>query len=94
MNSPPLTDSCSEPDNSTAFADSCRGHYQKLAKLKNIASRHCLERITIANLKKVIERYQLGVAISVTDGTAVPVFNPKDRWAILRLLDDDYLESI
>jgi hypothetical protein len=35
----------------------------------------------------------LGIKTQKVDGQEMLVFDPKDRWAILKLLDDDYLES-
>jgi hypothetical protein len=80
--------------NFRAFEDSCRTHIQKLAKLKNIAQKPYLDRITMRDIKKAIRRYQLPVQVTRQDGTEMLVYNENDRWAILRLLDDDYLESI
>jgi len=80
--------------NFAQFAESCRGHLQKLAKLKNIAQKPYLARVTMADLRRVIERFELNVVIQELDGQESLVFDPSDRWAILRLLDDDYLESM
>ncbi|MEW5814630.1 MAG: Kiwa anti-phage protein KwaB-like domain-containing protein, partial [Spirochaetota bacterium] len=67
---------------------------QKLAKLKNIASKPYLEQITIADLKKVIQKYSLNIEIVRVKGQEMIKFDSSDKWAILRLLDDDYLESV
>jgi hypothetical protein len=48
----------------------------------------------MADLRRVIERFELNVVIQELDGQESLVFDPSDRWAILRLLDDDYLESM
>jgi hypothetical protein len=45
-------------------------------------------------LKNIIERYNLRIATMEVNGEEMLVFDPKDRWAILKLLDDDYLESV
>lgn len=81
-------------DGFTAFAKACERHLQKLAKLKNIASKPYFSRLTMADVKKVIQRYQLPVETVGTGDDEMIKFDEADKWAILRLLDDDYLESI
>lgn len=76
------------------FAASSQGHLQKLAKLKNIAGKDYLKRVTMEDIKKVIAKNSLPVEVVVKNGVEMLVFDPSDRWAILRLLDDDYLESL
>lgn len=80
--------------NFTEFEEACKGHLQKLTKLRNISQQPYLKKITIADLKKVIKRYDLGIKTQKVNGQEMLVFDPKDRWAILKLLDDDYLESL
>ena len=76
------------------FEASCEGHLQKLSKLKNIASKPYLQKITVADIKKVIQKYGLPIQ-TVGEGANERIkFDPSDRWGILRLLDDDYLESV
>lgn len=76
------------------FAASCEGHLQKQAKLRNIAAKDYIEKITIAEIKATIEHYQLNVETVIKDGKEHLIFDPADRWVILRLLDDDYLRSL
>jgi len=80
-------------DNFPAFEESCKGHLQKLAKVNNIASSPYLRKVTMADLKKVIKRYDLPIQTVGKGKNERIKYNASDRWAILRLLDDDYLES-
>ena len=77
------------------FKKSCIGHLQMQMKLRNIAGKSDLEKVTIARIKKVLKELpQLGVEIKKKNGKEMLVFNPSDKWALLRLLDDDYLKSL
>lgn len=80
--------------NFDGFRQDCEGHLQKLAKLRNIAQKPYLSQITIKDLKKVISHFKLPVVVKRENGKEYLEYNPSDKWAILRLLDDDYLESI
>jgi hypothetical protein len=81
-------------DNFDDFKQSCQGHLLKVAKLKNIASKPYLEKVTMRDIKKVIKKYNLQIG-TVGKGKNEKIhFDSSDRWAILRLLDDDYLESV
>ncbi len=81
-------------DDFPAFQAACEGHLQKLAKLKNIASKPYLQHITMTDIKKVIQKYNLPIATEGTGASEKVKFDASDKWAILRLLDDDYLESV
>lgn len=77
------------------FAEACKSHLQMQGKLKNIASKPYLRDLEMKDIKKVLKRVpDLGVKIVKHDGQEMLEFDPKDKWAILRLLDDDYLDSI
>jgi hypothetical protein len=81
-------------DNFDAFEQACEGHLQKVAKLKNIALKPYLAQLTMADLKKVIKKYNLRIQ-TIGKGKKEKIhFDASDKWAILRLLDDDYLESV
>lgn len=80
--------------NFEAFAHDCEGHLAKLVKLKNIAAKPYWNRITIHNMKKVIEKNNLPVKIVETDGKEMLLYDPTDKWVLLKLLDDDYLWSL
>jgi hypothetical protein len=58
------------------FAASCRGHLQKLANLKNIAQEPYLARVTMADLRRVIERFHLNVVIQNVEGCESLLFDP------------------
>jgi Domain of unknown function (DUF4868) len=77
------------------FENACAGHLQMQAKLKNIASKPYLKKVTMADIKKVLKEFtDLGVNIVKKNGKDMLLFDPKDKWAVLRLLDDDYLGSV
>ena len=76
--------------NFEAFSESCLGHLQKLKKLRNIAQKPYLADITINDIRRTIENFELDVEIN-DDGELV--FDAANRWGILQLLDDSYLGS-
>jgi Domain of unknown function (DUF4868) len=77
------------------FEKACSGHLQMQAKLKNIAGKPYLKEMTVDAIKKVLKIFpNLSIKI-VKEGKQEKLrFDPKDKWALLRLLDDDYLGSI
>ncbi len=81
-------------ENFDEFAKACEGHLLKLAKLKNIASKPYLKSVTIGDIKRVISKYRLPIHLVGRGAKQKIRFDPSDKWAILRLLDDDYLESV
>jgi Kiwa KwaB-like protein len=76
------------------FARDCEGHLAKLEKLRNIAAKPYWGKITIENIKKVIEKNNLSVQIVQTSAGEKLVYDPSDKWVLLKLLDDDYLWSL
>ncbi|MDQ3815238.1 MAG: DUF4868 domain-containing protein, partial [Armatimonadota bacterium] len=76
------------------FHQACQGHLQMMAKLKNIAGKDYLNRITMADLQKVITKCKLKVQVENRGGKDMLVFDAANKWELLRLLDDDYLESL
>jgi hypothetical protein len=77
------------------FEAACIGHLQMQAKLKNIAGKSDLGKIKMANIKKVLRGFPgLNVEIQRKNGKEMLIFDPSDKWALLRLLDDDYLKSL
>jgi len=76
------------------FARDCEGHLVKLLKLRNIAAKPYWGRITIENIKKVIEKNKLSVQIVRTNDGEMLVYDPSNKWVLLKLLDDDYLWSL
>jgi len=76
------------------FAEACKGHFQKLAKLKNIAGKSYLQRIRIKDLKEVASKCHLPIKF-IGSGTSAKIrYDASNKWAILKLLDDDYLQSL
>ncbi len=76
------------------FARDCEGHLAKLEKLRNIAAKPYWGSITVENIKKVIEKNNLPVQIVQTSDGEKLVYDPMDKWMLLKLLDDDYLWSL
>jgi len=81
-------------DDFSAFEAACQGHLQKLAKLKNISGKPYFKKITMGDIKRVINRYSLPIKMVGKGKNEKLHFDTSDKWAILRLLDDDYLESV
>jgi hypothetical protein len=83
-------------DNFAAFASLCEGRLNMLAKLKNIAAKEYLQRVTMQDIKRVIVEFNLPAKMEGAEGEERLVFEPdaEDKWLILRILDDDYLGSI
>jgi len=80
--------------NIEAFEASCLGNIHAMSKLRNIAKKDYFGRITMGDLKEVIAVNQLSVEIVADErGVERLVFDPRNRWEILNLLDDRYLES-
>jgi hypothetical protein len=79
--------------NFDAFGKSCMSHLQKLEKLRNISQKPYLQRVTMKDLKRTIADFKLNIQIVQIDGKEKLLFDTKRRWAILNLLDDDYLGS-
>jgi hypothetical protein len=80
--------------NFSELEEACLNHLQMLKKLKNIAAQPYLNRITMSDIKKAIEEMDLPLKVERHNGKEKLVFDSSDKWAILRLLDDDYLQSI
>lgn len=81
-------------DDFEAFRETCEGHLQKLAKLKNIAAKPYFRSLSLSDMKRVIKRCKLSIQTVGKGRNEKLHFDTSDKWAILRLLDDDYLESV
>ncbi len=81
--------------NFDAFADSCRSHPLKLSKLRNIMNKPYFVdgRLTMLKIKETIAKHGLSISIIDVGGQEMLVYDSKQQWAILTLLDDAYLES-
>ncbi len=75
------------------FERDCERHLWKLRKLGNMASKPYLNRINIEHIEHTINKHHLSVRIDEVEGRKMIVYDPKDKWVLLRLLDDDYLWS-
>jgi hypothetical protein len=82
--------------NTEAFAAACTKHLPMMAKVAQIARKPYLARIGMKEIRRAIDAFpELGIRI-VQDGGEKLLFEPepKKRWRILKLLDDDYLGSV
>jgi hypothetical protein len=79
--------------NFAAFETSCQSHVQKLAKLMSISQKTYFKTLSMKQMKKVIRGFHLPIKTAKVDGQEALVFDPSDKWAILHLLDDYYLDS-
>lgn len=77
-----------------AFVSMCQSDPQKLRKLKRIASKPYLQSVTMADIKKVIEHSKLAISVVESNGKEQLIYDEKNKWVILNLLDDNYLESL
>ncbi len=85
---------CIPIKNFDEFTNDCGRHIWKQRMLKKIASKSYLSKITIDHIKKVIEHNKLSVKTEYEDGKEKLVYDPKNKWVILNLLDDNYLWSM
>ena len=65
-----------------------------MRKLKNIATQPYLDSITMADIKKAIAAHNLNIQIVTVNGQEMLRYDPTEQYGILKLLDDDYLQSI
>ncbi len=79
--------------NFAEFAVKCKGHYQRLAKVRNISQKSYMNTITSNDRKKVIKEFKRNIGIVKENGQEKLVFDSSNPWEILRLLDDDFLAS-
>lgn len=82
--------------NEDEFREACKGQIQMLAKLASISRKAYLTALTMDVIEKTIGEFELDVEVVEDNGEKKLVFDPstqQTRWAILKLLDDDYLFS-
>jgi hypothetical protein len=73
----------------------CYGNMHMLAKVTSIASRGYFEYLTLESIKRAMAKLNRPLEIRRDDtGKEFLVFNPKDKWALLKVLDDDILVSV
>ena len=77
------------------FEQDCRKNPLKAAKLRSIANKPYLKRLTIDRLRQFIRKRNLNVKIEIDrdTGREMLVYDIKSSWRLLKLLDDDYLLS-
>src|SRR5207249_2146644 len=82
--------------NINEFKEACLGNVLMLAKLSQIAKKPYLNTVTMKDIKRTISEFNLEVSTTTIEGVEKLVFEktPQKRWAILKLLDDDYLGSV
>lgn len=76
------------------FREACERHLHKLTKLNSISRSPYLRNITMAQLKAAIRDFELDIEVVHENGREKLRYNPRDKWALLKLLDDDFLRSI
>jgi len=62
--------------------------------LRNISQKPYLDQISMADLKRVIKKFELPVKVTRDHNGECLLYDKSDKWAILRLLDDNYLDSV
>jgi len=83
--------------NEAEFREACKGQIQMLAKLASVSRKPYLTDLTIDIIEETIGAFELNVVVQDQNGAKRLVFDPstqESRWAILKLLDDDYLQSV
>ena len=82
--------------NLNEFRDAVTGQIQMMAKLTAVARKGYLSSLTMDAVRRTINQCRLDVQIITEDGQEKLLFEPgpAKRWVILKLLDDDYLQSI
>ena len=66
-------------------------HWQMARKLQHIAKRDYIKSITIADIKRVAKKADLTIEFKKVGGKEHVVYEATDKWALLRILDDDYV---
>jgi hypothetical protein len=82
--------------NFTEFAESCRKDRRMQQKLSSIITQDYFAALNVGKVQEVVERHQLDLPMKQTEaGEWQMEFSPEPnkRWLILKVLDDDYLES-
>ena|SRR2546421_12644741 len=77
------------------FEEACRKNPLKAAKLRSIAEKPYLQMLTIDKLKRFIKKRHLDMKIETDEDTGqeMLVYDARNSWKLLKLLDDDYLLS-
>lgn len=83
-------------ENAEAFRDACITQVRFMSKLASIAVKPFFQKLDITSIKRVIKEHELDIKVVRRKGQERLVFDssPARRWLILKLLDDDFLDSI
>ena len=77
---------------------SCEGNVSMLQKLKRVSTKKYIQHIQMKDIKRVIDVHKLPVQIIEDNGQEKLLFDPKakakERYLLLRILNDDYLKSV
>jgi len=77
---------------------SVNGNKTMLNKLKKIAAKPYLKALKMSDVKRIIDINHLPLEVKIVDGQEKIFFNPKakarEKYTLLRLINDDYLESL
>jgi hypothetical protein len=76
------------------FADACERNPAKLRKLNRIATKPQFSKITMSHIKAVLAKQPLPLQIVEESGQEKLVYDAKQPWVILNLLEDNYLWSL
>ncbi len=81
--------------NQADFEAACASDQRMADKILSIQSRPYFSQLSLAKLQPVIQQFNLTIPTDSGSGQTKVIFKsaPKDRFAILRLVDDDYLQS-
>jgi hypothetical protein len=78
------------------FRAACTTQIRFMTKLAVIASKPYLAQIGMVDIRRAIDEHGLPVEVVQNNGQEMLVFDPDPsrRWILLKLLDDDYLNSV
>lgn len=90
---------CSLPiENFDEFVQACNGNMTMLGKLKKIAAKPYIKDLKMSDVIRIIEENKLPVKIVEIGGQKKILFDPKakakGKYALLRIFNDDYLQSL
>ncbi len=82
--------------NADEFRAACTTQVRFMTKLAVINSKPYLAQIGMADIRRAIDEHGLPVEVVQENGQEMLVFDPDPsrRWILLKLLDDDYLNSV
>lgn len=88
---------CLPIQNFDELVQACDGNITMLKKLNKIAAKPYIKDLKMSDVKKIIDLIRLPVEIKVIDGKETILFNPnakaREKYALLRVFNDDYLNS-